>query len=120
MAQKQCSDIFEQVFDARIGSNCRTCVCGRTYFNSHDIGCFDGDELEELEKKTLDDPDMYIAVDYTIGTMDIGGVDIVIGCSCDTAAKYERFILTHAKRLKEYLRLQAIALRKKADEIDSK
>jgi hypothetical protein len=50
--------------------------------------------------------------------MDIGGVGVVIGCECDMAAKYERFILTHAAQLAKYLHLHAEALRAEADEID--
>ena len=114
----QCSDLFADVFDSGCGGTVRTCACGRTFYNYMDAGCFDPGELEDLEARNKVDPDKVCAVDHTVGTIEIAGQQIVHGCSCDTALKYEHFILSHAGRLATYLRRHAANLRTEAFEVD--
>ena len=114
----QCSELFADIFDSCSGGNIRTCACGRTFYNYMDTGSFDTGELEKLEAKQKSKPEKYFACDHTIGTMEIGDVEIVYGCQCDLAKKYEQFILAHAEQLSEYLRRYAATLREKADSVD--
>jgi hypothetical protein len=114
----QCSDLFVEVFNSHCGGIVRTCACGITTFNFMDRRDFDEGEFEELESKQKSDPEHYRAVDHSVGTMEIGGQEIVIGCACDKARQYEAFITGHASRLAEYLRRYADALRKRASLID--
>lgn len=114
----QCSDLFAEVFNSGCGNVCRTCSCGKTFFNYMDEGCFDTGELESLQAKSKADPDRFIAVDHTVGTMSICGREIVMGCTCAIASNYEGFIRDNARRLAEYLRRYAAALREKAADVD--
>ena len=115
---KQCSALFEKVFDSGSGGVVRTCVCGRTFYNYMDSGCFEPGELEVLEAKNKVDSDKCCAVDHTIGTISINGLEIVMGCHCDNAQKYEKFILNHSRQLAEYLRRHAVNLREEAEAVD--
>lgn len=116
---EQCSDLFRRVFDSHSGGCRRRCACGREHFDFSDNGwSWEVGELERLEALALKEPDLYIGHDNTIGTMEIAGLEIVCDCKCETAAKYERFICTHARQLAEYLRKRAKELRETADETD--
>ncbi len=114
----QCSEIFADVFDSHCGRLVRQCACGRTFFNYMDAGYFEAGEMEHLEKQSHVNPDKFFAVDHAIGTMLVGGQEIVNGCHCETAKRYERFILAHAEQLAEYLRRHAAALRERATLVD--
>jgi len=116
--EKQCSELFESVFDSHMGGIVRTCVCGITTYSYLDRSCFEWGELEKLEAKHLTDPEHYRPVDHTVGTMMINGEEIVVGCPCDRARKWEAFIRGEAKRLAVYLRRYAEQLRKMADGVD--
>lgn len=115
---RQCSELFADVFDSHAGGIVRTCACGITTFNYMDRNCFDEGELEELEAKQKADPAHYHSVDHTVSTMEFWGEEIVHGCTCDMARLAEAFITSHAKRLSEYLRRYADALRNRAEEVD--
>lgn len=115
---KQCSGVFEKAFDSHCGGCVRTCSCGRTHFDSVNFYDWDERELDQLLLKAKAEPDSFIAHDHSIGTMEIGGKEIVIDCPCDLAWKYEEFIIAHAVQLANYLRLRAIELRERADKID--
>ena len=113
------SKIFEEVFDSHCGGIVRDCSCGITHFDTYNQGCdWEEGELEGLEENAKNNPDRYRGHDHSIGTMEIGGHEIVFGCTCDLADKYEKFILNHAVQLKEYLNQRAKMLRERADEID--
>jgi len=111
---KQCSEIFEKVFDTR-GSGCvRKCACGITYFDGSDWSAFYEGELEELRRKAQETPDKFVEWNQSVGCMEIGGQSIVYGCNCDTAQKYEQFIVNYSEQLAKYLNMRAAALRRKA------
>ena len=74
--------------------------------------------MEQLREKAAKEPDRYIEQDGTVFCMNIGGAEIVYGCTCDNAERYERFIRAHARQLAEYLRERAKELREAADEMD--
>jgi hypothetical protein len=115
----QCSDLFARVFDSHGGGCLRECACGRTHFDGGDNGwTWDDGELEQLREKAAKEPDRYIEQDGTVFCMNIGGAEIVYGCTCDNAERYERFIRAHARQLAEYLRERAKELREAADEMD--
>lgn len=116
----QCSELFSDVFDSRCGGSVRVCACGITYFDNYNYCDWEGGELEELQQKAKDDPKHYTERDCSVGTMEINGIEIVHGCSCDLARKYESFILNHAVHLAEYLNKQATMLREKAEVIEVK
>jgi hypothetical protein len=114
----QCSELFAEVFSSHSGGIVRTCACGITTFNYMDRSYFDEGELEELEAKQKADPAHYHAIDHTVTTMMIGYDEIVHGCTCDKARRYEAFILGNARCLAEYLRRYAEELRKHAAQVD--
>jgi len=116
----QCSSIFEDVFNSNTGGICRDCACGKTYFNGDDASDFDEGELEALREKAKAQPDKYIEQQHTVSTMEIDNVEIVYGCTCDTARKYEKFIIQHGAQLATYLNMRAKELRSRADAIDVK
>lgn len=116
MTSDQCSKLFEEVFDSSCGGCVRMCECGITYFDTSNLYGWEEGELKELKKKAKEHPDKYIAIaDCAVGTMEINGREIVIGCTCDLARRYEKFIISHARQLAEYLNRRADALKKAAD-----
>lgn len=117
MNDSQCSELFSDVFDSHCGGCVRTCECGITHFNVDYPSDFDEGELEELKEKEKEFPDKYKSGDGSIGTIEIGGRQIVWGCSCEIARQYEDFILGDAIGIAEYLNKRAEMLRKKADGI---
>lgn len=113
----QCSDRMLKAFDSGCGGCRRTCECGITYFDEVNIWDWDEGELERLQQKAKDHPDKYIGCNCSLGTLRIGGVDIVYGCSCKLARQYEDFILGHTRQLAQYLNEYAVELKEKAEEI---
>ena len=116
----QCSELFSNVFDSNCGGCLRTCECGITHFDTFHSYDWEEGELEELEKKAKADPKHYIEHDCSIGTIEIGGVEIVYGCICGLAEKYENFIISHDEQLAEYLNKRAVLLREAAESIEVK
>ena len=116
---EQCSELFERVFDSGCGGIVRECECGITHFSDQgcDVNFYDDGELSSLQSNAKLNPTKYIGHDHNIGTMEIGGIEIVHGCTCGKAQKYEDFILTHAQLLAEYLNERAKMLREKAESI---
>ena len=111
---KQCSDLFEDVFDTCTGGCLRYCACGRTHFDPVNNYDWESGELERLEERSQKDPDQCVAHEGSIGTMSIAGLEIVHGCSCDIAARHEKFILGHASKIAEFLNRYAAELRERA------
>ena len=114
----QCSDLFSEVFDSHCSGIVRTCSCGKTFYNADASNLFDDGEFEDLERKSKQNPDSFIGVNGNVYTMEIDGKQIVYGCSCDTAKRYESFILNHSIKLAQYLKKYAVQLREKADMVD--
>ena len=117
MEKEQCSKLFGDVFDSRGGGQIRVCACGITYFSLDEPQNWEEGELEELKEKEKISPDKYVSFDGTVWTLNVGGEEIVWGCSCDTASKYEQFLTTDGPRIAEYLNKRAEALRQHADSI---
>ena len=114
----QCSELFMKVFSSGCSGVVRTCTCGRTVFDSTDFVSYDDGELDDLIDKSYADPDKYIAVDHSVRTLVINGVEIVDGCKCDVALSYERFIRANAICLAEYLRGYSKLLHEHADAVN--
>lgn len=114
----QCSKLFDEVFDSSCGGCLRTCECGITYFDTYNIWDWEEGELEELKQKAEDDPEHYVGIDCSVGTLSIDGREIVYGCTCKLAQRYEEFILDHAEQIAEYLNKRAILLKEKAAAIE--
>lgn len=110
------SDLFGSVFHSGSGGCVRDCTCGRTHFDTDQNNgwTWDEGEFEGLEAKAKGDPDRYIGQYGTVTTMEIGGESIVHGCPCNRAARYEKFINTHARMLAEYLNKKAAELQSKS------
>lgn len=117
MNEKQCSELFIEVFDSRCGGCVRTCECGITHFDSFNIYDWEDGELEDLQKKAKETPKKYFEHDCAIGTIGINGIEIVYGCTCDLAKKYETFLISHGALIAEYLNKRAKMLREHADKI---
>lgn len=113
----QCSNIFIEAFDSR-GAGCeRTCACGKVYFDGINESQWDWaeGELETLRCYAKLHPDEYFEVDGAIGTLVIDGKSIVIGCSCDLAERYERFIVQNSEKLAKYLNKRVEELKSEAE-----
>lgn len=117
MNNGQCSELFSDVFNSKCGGCLRTCECGITYFDTYNVWDWEDGELEDLQQKAKEDPEHYTGIDCAVGTMSIGGIEIVYGCSCDLAQKYEDFILNHAEQIAEYLNKRSEALSEQAKAI---
>jgi hypothetical protein len=118
MNSNQCSKLFSDIFDSNCGGYLRICECGITYFDTHNIWDWEDGELEALEQKASDDPEHYVGMDCAIGTMSIDGREIVYGCTCKLAQRYEEFILDHAEQIAQYLNKRMMLLREKANSIE--
>ena len=116
----QCSELFEEIFDSGISGCRRDCACGRTYFDGNPQsgwGWEDG-ELERLRRQMAEHPDLYVETDCSVGTMIVNGYEVVYGCECNVAKKYETFLVNQAERIAKYLNQRAKLLRQKADAIE--
>lgn len=112
----QCSEEFSDAFASGCGGCVRVCACGKTHFDNTDNGWDWGeDELEAIEAQAKLQPGQYVARDGQVSTLTIDGKEIVLGCNCDTARNYERFITTHEVQIADYLRKRSKALRTRAD-----
>lgn len=109
---------FDRAFSCGGSSTCVTCEkCGRTYFvTSQGHGDYDEGELAELRRKADAEPDKYIEVpDYSyVGSADLFGKHVVIGCLCDPTMRVTTWIEDNADELTTYLRLYWEAVKSKA------
>lgn len=97
------SDTFTQelVSGGGIVADCE--FCGRTFFEDETTaGSWEPGELEALEKKAIEEPDRYIAMDG-VSHGRINGKQAVIGCPCNALRKYEDFIWSNRKFIMSYL-----------------
>ena len=119
---KKHSELFLKVFDGGTSGSVRDCVCGRTHFDNSDYNgwSWEEGELEKFQKLAVLHPNKYIPVDGAVGTMTIMDNEIVFGCPCNSALKFEEFINQHAKQIAEYLNAKAKELKKHALEIEVK
>jgi hypothetical protein len=121
MSEKQCSELFETIFDSHGGGCRRECACGRTHFDISDNGWdWEDGELEGLQAKAKEQPDKYIEHDGIVGCMEICGAVIVYDCKCGLALAHERFLVVDAERIAKYLNERAKRLREKADKMEVK
>lgn len=110
----QASEEFEEAFRTGTAGCERTCACGKHYFDVYNTWDWNEGELEDLLKKEEINPDEYSSKDYSIGTLQIDGVEIVFECECGIARTYEFFIRNHAKEIAEYINKRTERLRKEA------
>ena len=97
------------------GSLVITCeFCDRTYFCTWGNGDYEEGELEELRKQAEKDPDKYIEIhdDDATSWGHIDGKQFVINCPCNSARKYEDWILDHRWVIAEYFKNRAKRLKK--------
>lgn len=116
----QCSEIFFDSFDSQCSGCVRVCECGITHFDEYNIPDWEDGELEKMQQKARNDPKHYVGHDCAVSTTEINGIEIVYGCTCDLARKYESFILNYAKQIAGYLNRRAVLLREEAQEIEVK
>lgn len=114
------SEMFEDTFTSGCSHCVIECACGRTYFDDYNTYDWEEGELEELEAKAKAHPDKYVAVDYSVGTFTLFGVEFVCGCpcTCGKPREYESFILKHARKIAAYLNKKAEGLKKTAKQIE--
>ena len=106
---EQCSEVFREAFHSGHGSCEITCACGRTHFDTSTNNGWDWNEgeLEGLIEKAAKEPDKYIGDDGTVTSLLINGLEIVEGCSCNFAKKYELFLIHSAEKIAHYLNKRA-------------
>lgn len=83
--------------------------CGRVHFVGDGHGDYEDGELEDLRASAQKEPGKYIEHnDYdTIDWGFIAGKQIVYGCPCNSARRYEQWIWSHRYIIAKYLRLMA-------------
>jgi hypothetical protein len=114
--KQQCSSIFEEVFDSHTGGCVRTCNCGKIHFDGSNNGwTWEDGEFETLQKRAKEYPNKYVERDGTISCMEIGGKEIVYGCDCETAEQFEKFLISHASKLADYLNKRSEMLKKMSE-----
>ena len=113
------SDLFEDAFrDSVSGCRC-TCACGRICFDNVNGGYdWDPGEFEELLKGVIAEPNRYVALDYSVGTMTIDGNEWVMGCPCNGARRFQDFVDGHARQIAEYLNAKAKQLKQDAEAME--
>jgi len=115
---RQASKLFDDIFASGCGGCERTCACGIHWFDIQDGWDWEEGELEDLKKKAAEDPEKYKESDGSVGTVEIDDQEIVYGCTCDYAWKYEQFIISHGRQIARYLNERAKALRETAEAIE--
>lgn len=100
---KASNEFMDAVCDG--GTPVSTCgFCGVVTFSN---GCdMDEDELELLLEKMRNRPATYRqdGANDSIAVGQISGINVVYGCPCDGAYKYEQFIWEHREIIMRYLR----------------
>ena len=109
------SQLFERAFEECVSGCVRHCACGRTLFDVHNHWDWQEGELENLGKLSDEKPDEYIPLDYSVGTMAVGGNHFVLGCPCNGARPYENFIISHARQIATFLNSRAADLKEEAE-----
>ena len=118
MSEKQCSDAFLEAFSSICYGVIRTCACGRTHYNDVDTQFYDDvNEITELRESHDKEPDKYIPRGEDVGTINIFGTEIVIGCTCNRASMAERSILAHRHSIAKYFKLRNEEKRKELEEL---
>lgn len=111
---------FEEAFSSGFGGCRMDCACGRTHFDNS-IGngwTWEEGEREELERLAQEEPDRYLPCDGSVGSVEVGGMNIVIGCPCNKADQYEKFITSHGRPIAAFLLARGARLLKEAQEIN--
>lgn len=106
------SDRFFEAFSTG-GSGCRgLCACGKEHFDWENDWGWDEGELEELQEQEKKG-DKVMGHPHSVSYVNIMGNEIVFGCDCEIAQKYEAFINRHVNNIVEYIR--AMAKQKEAE-----
>jgi len=113
---EEASEEFQTAFGSGCGGCLRECACGRIYFDVSPDGhwTWEHGELERLLEQQEQDPDQYQSCNYTITDMAVGGMCIVHGCHCGIAKRYEDFLITYVRQIKEFLNARAKKLKQEA------
>ena len=101
------SEEFERAFGTRCAGPVRECDCGRTCFDGVNDYDWEDGEFERLEAGERMSPKRYYRMNYAVETMAVAGREIVMGCPCNGAAGYERFIVQHAAQIADFLNARA-------------
>ena len=110
------SEAFIKAFDSGGGGCIRTCRCGRTHFNDVDEGFYDDrEELEDLRKKALEDPDKFIPVDGDVGTTTCLGISVVYNCPCKLMERQEERLIACAYPLLQFFKEYSKKQKEEAD-----
>ena len=114
----QCSKLFEEVCDAHRSCNRAECACGKIFFDGSSQSYWDWDPGEqESLREAAKDSSKCIELGSSVFLLHINGEDIVLGCDCDRAARYEGFLVREAARISEYFNKVAQVLRDRAARI---
>jgi hypothetical protein len=106
--------MFGEAFNSGCGGCLRVCACGRVHYDSSHDGGWD---WEDGERESLRENPDAIPHCGTVSSMCVCGEEIVYGCTCDKAQRYESFIVNHQHQIVHYLRLRAKNLIDEAESI---
>ena len=113
--------VSEEFWDAVIhaGSNVIDCgLCGRTHFVEDSMSSYEEGELEKLHALSEENPDRTIfhANADSVSWGSIDGKQVVYGCPCNGAAKYETLFWESRRIISQYFSARAEKMKKLADE----
>lgn len=98
------SEEFEIAFIGTCGL-VRECKCGRTHFNTVDVGYYATGELDELMSASHKTPDKYIPHDEgDVSTVDVLGSEFVSDCPCGGVDRAEKAIWNSRYAIMDYFK----------------
>jgi hypothetical protein len=112
------SELFENAFSDCLSGCKRLCACGRQCFDISDNDWdWEKGEFEALTKLALKNPSQCVGLPHACTTMTIDRREWVIGCPCNGATRYQKFIDHHAEKIAKYLKAKSAELKDEAERI---
>lgn len=96
------SEEFERAITISGGCVVTCEFCQRTYFEPGGGWDWEKGELESLRANAEKEPDKFIECDYSICDGPLDGKTYVVGCKCQAAGVYERWIWSHRHIFERY------------------
>lgn len=99
LTEPKFSDEFFNAFNSS-GSILVGCRCGRMHIAQDEVGYLENEEIEEIERFEIEQPDKVIRWDCdSISCTYINGEEVVFDCPCGYDKMLCRFIENHQKEI---------------------
>ena len=96
--------LFFDAFSTGSSTSRGFCACGKEHFDFENSWDWEEGELEELQERGEKKDDGVMGHDHSVSYVNIMGNEIVFGCDCEIAQKYEAFINRHMTSIVKYIR----------------